>query len=200
MKKPAFLVSALCCLALVAAVPATLITAGEKASFTAENVTPTAEEIKLYTLIMRYRAGRGLASIPFSPSLTHVAQTHARDLTENKPAEGKCNMHSWSSKGPWTACCYTGDHARASCMWDKPRELTNYPGNGYEISHGMWGAVITAEGALRGWQGSPGHNAVILNEGMWSRTPWKAVGIGIYGNYAVVWFGNEEDPAGSIRP
>mgnify|MGYP000878536110 CR=1 FL=1 len=170
---------------------------GEKPVFNAADVSPTSEELKLYGLIMSYRAERGLPAIAMSRSLTHVAQVHARDLTDNRPAKGECNMHSWSDKGHWTACCYTSDHRQAACMWNKPRELTPYPGNGYEISHGAWGAAITAETALRGWKGSSGHNAVIINEGMWSRS-WKAVGIGIYGNYAVVWFGHEEDPAGTV--
>lgn len=170
-----------------------------KPDFNAADIRPTAEELKLYDLIMRYRSGRGLISIPLSPSLSHVAQVHARDLTDNMPAKGNCNMHSWSDRGAWTACCYTSDHRQASCMWNKPRELTSYPGNGYEISHGAWGAAVSAETALRGWKSSPGHNAVIINEGMWSRS-WKAIGIGIYGNYAVVWFGHEDDPAGRIAP
>lgn len=189
----------LLCMTLLAILAGSTVTGDEKPSFNAAGITPNAEEQKLYILIMRYRAERGLAAIPLSRSLTHVAQVHARDLTDNRPAKGECNMHSWSDSGPWTACCYTSDHRQAACMWNKPKELTTYPGNGYEISHGAWGAAVSAETALRGWKGSPGHNAVIVNEGMWSRD-WKAIGIGIYGNYAVAWFGHEEDPAGTMKP
>ena len=45
----------------------------------------TAEEEKLYTLIMDYRKGKGLPSIPLSPALTKVAQARVKDLHLNKP-------------------------------------------------------------------------------------------------------------------
>jgi hypothetical protein len=48
--------------------------------------------------------------------------------------------------------------------------------------------------ALSSWKGSPLHHAVIVNSGVWARIRWKAVGVGIYGSYAVVWFGEEADP------
>ncbi len=156
----------------------------------------TDEETKLYNLIMEYRKANGLPSIPISPSLTLVAQTHVKDLQQNHPDSEPCNMHSWSSKGNWTPCCYTPDHAHAQCMWNKPRELTLYKGNGYEIAH--WSSYnVTAEDALENWKNSSGHNAVILNQDIWSNT-WNAIGIGINKNYAVVWFGNEKDKQGTI--
>jgi hypothetical protein len=151
------------------------------------------EETELYNLIMQYRYSKGLPKIPLSKSLTFVAQTHVRDLSNNKPDVGNCNMHSWSNNGNWTSCCYTSDHARAKCMWDKPSELTSYKGNGYEIAHGAHGAKPTAKSALAGWKSSSGHNAVMINQGVWSSHPWKAIGIGIYKGFAVVWFGEERD-------
>lgn len=156
--------------------------------------TPVPEEIKLHALINQYRVSKGLAPIRLSKSLTYVAGIHAGDLGKNTPS-GSCNMHSWSGDGAWSSCCYTGDHAKASCMWNKPRELTDYPGNGYECSS-MYSAGITADEALSSWKGSPGHNAVIISQGIWSSHPWKSIGVGIRGNYAVIWFGEEEDPAG----
>ena len=100
-------------------------------------------------------------------------------------------MHSWSSNGPWSSCCYTSDHAQAKCIWNKPSELTSYKSNGYEISH--WSSNSTnAEMALDSWKSSSGHNAVIINQGIW-KNPWNAIGIGILEGYAVVWFGNELD-------
>ena len=151
----------------------------------------TDEERKLYNIIMQYRKEKGLPDIPLSTSLTYVAQTHVKDLVNNKPDIGKCNMHSWSSNGPWSSCCYTSDHAQAKCIWNKPSELTSYKSNGYEISH--WSSNSTnAEMALDSWKSSSGHNAVIINQGIW-KNPWNAIGIGLYKNYAVVWFGNEID-------
>jgi len=158
----------------------------------------TDEETKLYNLIMEYRKANGLPNIPISPSLTIVAQTHVKDLQNNHPENEPCNMHSWSAKGNWTPCCYTPDHAQAQCMWDKPRELTSYKGNGFEIAH--WSSDnATAEGALDSWKNSSGHNAVILNQGIWNSSTWNAIGIGIYENYAVVWFGEEKDQESKLN-
>jgi uncharacterized protein YkwD len=147
---------------------------------------PTADEADLLELINQYRADNGLPAIPTSPSMMIVAQTHAEDLAINNPAVGDCNLHSWSDAGPWTACCYTPDHAQAQCMWDKPRELTEYLGDGFEISAS---GTATAASALGAWQGSPPHNDVILNAGIWVDYPWGAMGAGMHSGYAVVWFG-----------
>ncbi|MFM7234380.1 MAG: CAP domain-containing protein [Flavobacteriales bacterium] len=157
----------------------------------------TSEEQALFDLIMNYRKTKNLPSIPFSPSLTIVAQTHAKDLAENNPDQGRCNLHSWSGKGNWSQCCYTDDHAKAQCMWNKPSELTSYSGNGYEIS--AWSSEdITAEEALSMWKSSPGHHACVINSGIWKQ-PWQAMGVGIYQGYALVWFGNEVDPLSQSR-
>lgn len=73
-------------------------------------------------------------------------------------------------------------------MWNKPREITGYASKGYEIAYFQSDGVM-AFAALEGWKHSKGHNAVILNRGIWKSVKWKAVGIGIYKNYAVAWFG-----------
>lgn len=159
------------------------------------DVKLTGEELKLYTLIMAYRAEHGLKPIPLSRSLTIVAQTHVRDLEINSPDSGKCNMHSWSERGKWDACCYTPDHAQAKCMWDKPRQLTSYTGDGFEIADRGDGP-INAEMSLASWKGSHAHNDVILNRGLWEKMDWNAIGIGLWGKYAVVWFGTEVDKDG----
>jgi len=155
------------------------------------------EEQKLYDLVMEYRSEKGLPEIPYSASLTIVAQMHVKDLQDNDPVTDECNLHSWSDKGNWTPCCYTDDHAESECMWSKPAELTNYKGNGYEIACAYWSSdesiVMTAEQALSQWKKSSGHNAVIINKSIWKNTTWKAIGIGIYKNYAVIWFGEEQD-------
>lgn len=153
----------------------------------------SAEEKKLYDIIMEYRKQNNLPIISLSKSMTFVAQTHVKDLQTFGLVNGTCNMHSWSNNGSWTSCCYTEDHAKASCMWNKPKELTSYQGNGYEISYGAYGAYVNAEGALKGWRESAGHNAVIINQGIWSNMNWKAIGVGISKGYAVVWFGEEID-------
>ncbi|NRB48760.1 MAG: CAP domain-containing protein [Saprospiraceae bacterium] len=155
------------------------------------------EEQVLYDLIMTYRDQLGLPQIPLSPSLNAVARTHTRDLMQNRPHNESCNTHSWSNHGNWSSCCYTPDHKQARCMWDKPRELTSYTGNGYEIAyrkvlHGI-NDEIRAEHALRSWQKSRHHNAVIINQGPWKKHKWKAIGISIFGSFATVWFGDVPD-------
>lgn len=157
----------------------------------------SAEEKKLYDLLIEYRKEKNLESIPLSAKLTQVAQIHAKDLAENhKPFDEKCNLHSWSNKGKWNSCCYTDDHKEANCMWNKPREIAGYESNGYEISY-YDGAGATAQEGLEGWKESQGHNQVILNEGIWKNIKWNAIGIGIYKEYGVVWFGELQD---SVQP
>lgn len=142
----------------------------------------------LASAINQYRVSQGLSAIPVSPSLTLVAEEHVKDLVNNQPAQGNCNLHSWSGNGNWTACCYTDDHAQAQCMWDKPREMTNYTGNGYEIA--AWSSGDISENqALEIWKNSQGHLNVIMNKDVWSNIEWKAIGAAIYKGYAVVWFG-----------
>jgi Cysteine-rich secretory protein family len=158
-----------------------------------DNVCISAEEKKLYDLITEYRKKHKLPVIPLSKSLCFVAREHVKDLAINRPDKGDCNMHSWSDKGKWSPCCYTDDHKKATCMWDKPSELTSYKGAGFEIS---CIGVKTAESALEGWKGSPGHNNVIINSAHWKKMAWHAMGIGMYGGYAVVWFGEAVDKEG----
>lgn len=161
---------------------------------TAQDFCLTAEEKKLYELIMQYRKSKKLESIPLSAKLTKVAQTHVRDLSENYTYEqgAACNPHSWSDKGVWSSCCYTSDHKEAKCMWDKPKEIAGYESAGYEIAY-FSTAGANAEEGLDGWKKSPGHNPVIVNLGTWNKIKWKAIGVGIYGEYGVVWFGEIDD-------
>lgn len=152
------------------------------------------EEELLYAMIMDYRKANGLPPIPVSAKLTKVAKTHAVDLVENyrfDPAN-KCNPHSWSKKGKWSSCCYTSDHKAASCMWDKPKEIADYDGNGYEIAY-YSSAGATAKQGLEGWQASPGHNPLLVNLGIWKQVTWGAIGISLYKEYGIVWFGEQVD-------
>ena len=164
-------------------------------------VCHTLNEQSLALKINTYRRQKKLPDVPLSRSLTHVAQLHARDLAQYYKQSKRCNMHSWSDNGRWTSCCYTSDHRKASCMWNKPRELTNYKGDGFEIAFYSTRTYASpndfAEDILKGWKGSKGHNQIIINGGIWKNVEWKAMGIGIYGEYAVVWFGELPDKAGT---
>jgi hypothetical protein len=154
--------------------------------------------------INAFRAQNGLPAIPVSPALTKVAQAHVRDLAANHPDHVPgCNLHSWSDNGQWTDAaipgakggCFTGKFTDAEnhIMWDKPKEIAGYPGNGYENAY--WNSAgATAEDAVQAWvqPGDP-HRDLILNVGIWT-DPWNALGGWVEGEYAVAWFGNEIDP------
>ncbi len=167
-----------------------------------DKVCISKEEKKLYQLINDYRKAHGLNEIPFSLNLTIVARSHAIDLFKNKPhkEDSLCNMHSWSNKGNWKACCYTSDHNNVECMWDKPKEITNYPFNGYEMVFfysPVTNQISMAKEALESWKTSPTHNMMIINSNMFRNTEWKSIGVSIYKEYAIVWFGELADKAGA---
>jgi len=162
----------------------------------------TEEEWQLARQVNDYREDNGLATVPVTNSLTKVARTHVADLNTYHPdtatfGTGDCNRHSWSSHGDWTAVCYTGS-AQASQMWNKPREITeSYTGNGYEIA--FWNSRgATPSSALGEWMNSAAHSDTILQRGIFSGTVWQAMGVAIDGDYAVVWFGKDPDPAGPV--
>jgi uncharacterized protein YkwD len=160
-----------------------------------------ADEAQLAALTNTYRQQNGLPALPVSFSLSSVAQWHVWDLRANDPVFGSCNLHSWSNARPalWQAMCYTANHAQAAQMWNKPRQITAnaYNSEGYEIAAGGGGS-ITPAGALGLWQGSPGHDDVILNRNGWAGFPWGGMGVGLFQGYAVIWFGTLVDPLGSM--
>ncbi len=168
-------------------------------SMASESIEITTDEMNLYELIMQYRKENNLSRIPLSPSLTYVAQTHAKDAYDHySEIPSGCNMHSWSAYGPWEKCDYYPDHRNAECMWSKPGELTPYKGNGYEIIHYRYpptAGVCTPKSSLMAWQNSAKHNEVILNRGIWSDAEWEAIGVGMYKGVACVWFGHEKESA-----
>ncbi|MDH5598176.1 MAG: CAP domain-containing protein [Cyclobacteriaceae bacterium] len=165
-----------------------------------EEICVSSEEMKLYQLINTYRKSKGLDKIPLSSKLTKVAQVHSQDLADYYDFEKAetCNLHSWSEQGEWESCCYTSDHTKASCMWNKPGEIAGYSGNGYEISFYQSNGA-NAETGLETWQNSKSHHEVIINRGIWKNIKWNAIGIGIRGGFATVWFGEEKDPSKTAK-
>ncbi|ACB84604.1 stalk domain-containing protein [Natranaerobius thermophilus] len=159
----------------------------------------TENELKLAEKINEYRESKGLEPFKVSKSLTTVARYHVYDSNQNQPENCKDedgnegNLHSWSDEGPWEEVCYTPDHEHAELMWSKPSELTDYKGNGYEIS-AMRSGGAEPDNVLEGWQNSPPHKDVIVGKGSWKDL--EVMGIGIAGQYSHVWFGMEDDPAG----
>ena len=165
---------------------------------TTSAAAPVVAPNRVAIAVNAYRARRGLPAIPLSVNLTQVAEAHVADLEAHYPRgnAGNCNMHSWSGNGNWSPCCYTPDHARKECMWEKPREITGgtYPATGYEIV-AYYSDTITPERALQIWQQSDGHHIMIINRGQWYDNTWRAMGAAIGAHYAVVWFGEEPDTA-----
>lgn len=164
------------------------------------DVCVSEKEKELFDIVNEYRKKRKLDPIPFSPSLTKVSQAHVNDLVSNYKFDpkAKCNPHSWSKKGDWTSCCYTDDHKKAECMWYKPREIAGYDSEGFEILYYSSNGIDPKE-ALEGWKASPGHHPLIINTGQWGKVEWKSMGIGIKGEYAVIWFGRIDDTSNQLK-
>ncbi len=156
------------------------------------------EELELYRIINQYRFEKGLNVIPLSRSLSFVAYTHVRDLSRNRPDFASCNLHSWSNKGSWTACCYAKDPNRSQCMAGKPRELTRYKGDGQELI--LWeNKRITPSEALQQWKELAPTNDILIKEGRWAGKNWQAMGVAMFEGYVSVWFGEMPDEELFVR-
>lgn len=157
----------------------------------------TLREAELVERVNEYRRQVGKPEFSVSKSLTEVARAHVKDSETYKPYEAKDrrgikgNLHSWSANGNWSPVVYTPDHTFASGMWDKPREITSYQGDGFEISAMGYGSP---EEFLEGWKSSPSHNKVIVGDKGWDDL--KVMGVGIGNSFSHIWFGKDEDPAG----
>ena len=146
----------------------------------------SADEQELFELVNAHRTNNGLEPIALSKSLSYVARMHAMDLEDNV---GELT-HGWSD------CAYiSGDKSTYNCMWLKPSELCQFPGRGFECAYSSSQAA-RPENAVAGWQKSPAHNAVILNQNIWEKKTWLSLGIAVYGHYACIWFSAEADPLG----
>ncbi|MFO0667387.1 MAG: CAP domain-containing protein [Polyangiaceae bacterium] len=154
---------------------------------------------KLADAVNDYREKNGLARIAWSPSLGIVAATHLRDIEKwySPGAQDNCNMHGWSNQTFWHGCCYVQADPDGPCMWDKPRELTGFPGNGFEVAASIGGGGAKAADAVDAWDSSPGHRSVILNQGDWRRLQWRSIGAAMGKNYAFVWFSDAAQPVSS---
>lgn len=159
-------------------------------------------ELDLYHRIMAYRAAEGLDAIPLSAALTTTAGRHVADTRDNIWGDdglaAGSNLHSWSD-APYDARGRTPE-----AMWEAPARLgTGYDGAGYEITAA---GMSDPKAALDIWKGSPAHDALLTNTGMWSALDFEAIGIGFDvspgpGPYAGrvfhVWFGTEPDESGA---
>jgi hypothetical protein len=133
-----------------------------------------------------------------SEALTIVAHVHINDLILNKPQEKGCSVQAWSKSEKWTSCCNTKDAAGIKCMTSKPKEITGYTGNGYELAY--WGEdKATPTDASTMWQQANASADMILSRGKWKGFNWKAIGVGIKDGYAVLWLGDKTDKTTSVK-
>ncbi len=165
-------------------------------SFSQHEIPPdlclTQEEYRLYTLINDYRTSKGLPVIPISKSLSYVAKIHVRDLYHNHPDTSFCNLNSWSDKGPWTSCCHSKYTPNPDCIFNKPKELTSYKGEGHELCY--WDSEnVSPDTVFRFWRSVEQTRDVILGQRKWTMYSWKAIGVGLYDGYACVWVGDQPD-------
>lgn len=155
-------------------------------------------EKALADAINKIRVDHGKKPLNLSVSLTFVAKTHVKDLMINHPDTSICNLSSWSNKGKWIPCCYNAYVVNHKCMWDKPRELTSYPYRGYELAAYMQGG-IEVDSLAHLWEETEESLDMILTQGIWEKKSWECMGVGIYGEYASVWFGQGKDRAGKPK-
>jgi len=172
--------------------------------------------IALANAVNDARAARGLDRLPISVSLSKVAWHHAHQAS-CQPYAGEaaeigprsdfckrgCNLHSWDSAqgAAWNPCCYSGNpnfpgDGGPQCIWNKPKEITEYQGMGYEVSYGGGRKPIPHTKTVEAWLKSPGHRKVILSEGSWERNT-RFIGCASSDlGFAHCWFGAQSDPAG----
>ncbi|MBT0662900.1 hypothetical protein KI809_01200 [Geobacter pelophilus] len=167
----------------------------------------TEAEAELGRLLNGLRRESGLSPLPIKQPLYAVAKWHVIDLASNAPHRNSnddqgmaCNLHSWSDRGKdaggWEPLCYTQDHKRALGMWKKPREISGHRSNGYENIY--WtSAPFTPVMAINYWEGKKEELDMMLQQGNWKRHKWQTIGVGVYGNYAAVWFSEKptDDPS-----
>lgn len=159
----------------------------------------TEAEAELARLVNKLREEHKLPPVPVVEPLYKVAKWHVIDLAANAPHRDRnddrgtaCNLHSWSDKGKetgggWEPLCYTPDHKQALSMWNKPREISDYRSNGYENIY--WtSAPLSPAMAINYWSGRDDELDMILERKSWKRHAWRSMGVGVFGNYAAVWF------------
>ena len=162
----------------------------------------TPQELELVALVNEYRVQNVLMPVTPARWLSTTAQWHLWDRVNNPGAVGgMCSTHSWSANPPtgvfWTPVCWTAGQSTA--MWIKPNEISAgaYTGNGFELTADC-GCTMTATQALLQWQGSPAHNPVILQQGVWSGIQFTGVGVAIVDGFAVLWFGDGGPNGGAL--
>ncbi|MCF8236064.1 MAG: SPOR domain-containing protein [Bacteroidales bacterium] len=173
------------------------IEAQDKPDF--DKICLSQEEFKLYNQINKLRIENDRDIIPLSRSLCYVAKMHLYDLIKHRPDTSICNMHSWSDKGSWTACCYNTYIKQPGCMHSKPKELTDYRYNGWELI--FWDSeAAQPDSAMEFWERTDISLNVLINNHPSYKKDWNAIGVAITGKYACLWLGHYDDPEEAVAP
>lgn len=149
---------------------------------TAQPSLLTQQEEQLLYMINNYRKQNNLPPLIHNIKLTKTARTHIYQLKNINPTKiQNFNMHSWFD------CNYDDNK---NCMWDRPKRLYGYNGNGYEIiTYSSLGMTINK--ALTNFKESKLHNDIILSNNIWKDVNIKYIGIAINKHYCAIWFGDE---------
>ena len=157
----------------------------------------TPEESALAQSINQARIAKGLPEVPLSRSLCYVADVHAKDLYFFHKGSGNCSLHSWSDKGRWTGCCYENSKTDGRCMHNKPSELTDYSGLGFELVY--WDNTANcSKNALSVWAKNESTSSMWFNNKYYEIYDWNAMGVSIFKSYVIVWFGTIHDNSAAI--
>jgi hypothetical protein len=149
--------------------------------------------LELHQKINEYRQQNNLPPIRLSRSLCYVAALHVKDLSVHHPDKGSCNAYSWSDQGSWKPFCYPRDETKKNSVWNKPRELTRYPAQAFEIVYSE-NVRLIPDTVFMVWKTEEYFNNFLLNGGKWKGVQWNALGIAFNDNYASAWFGEAADP------
>ncbi|MEA3479932.1 MAG: SPOR domain-containing protein [Bacteroidota bacterium] len=146
-------------------------------------------------MINQYRKDNGLPELALSVSLSFVATAHVADLVNNHPDTGICNLNSWSDQGNWISCCHNSYVPKSDCILNKPRELTEYRGEGHELAY--WEPMLVIpDSVMHFWASIRESSDFLLNKDKWSKYKWRSLGVGMLKGYAVIWVGELTDRAG----
>lgn len=155
-------------------------------------------ENNLLNRINLFRVENGKNEISNSLSLSYVASLHADDLLNNHPDTSICLLSSWSDKGNWKACCYNKYTECQDCMWDKPKELTQFTYRGYELAM-YFENDFNVDSIMAMILSSDDARDMILTNGNYKKKKWICGGVGINKNYVSIWFAQRADKYGNAK-
>ena len=113
----------------------------------------SAVEVQLFEAINRERTDRGLQAVALRSDLNCAAQIHSEDIGERR------------------ACTHTGSDGSSPGSRVASCSGSGWSGEIVACGHS------TAEGAVQGWLGSPGHHDIMLTPGQ------RWIGVAMHNNY-----------------